>query len=187
MFLLTKFWKLLNLGPHFYKKLIRRQESLMYHHQVLCEVWLQIDLWLKKLSHFQLSSQVKFVTFQTWLDLKFSGSSSFKLENLKLIMVKPDLTWTWNFKFKFKFSSFQGPCFTLYSEGLMLQSVGNEKDFRRFVKPNKLELWSYLSYICQKLFSENSQNSTSNVLHTIRKCSEMDGPKYNPNFAFKWW
>ena len=25
-------------------------------------------------------------------DLKFSGSSSFKLENLKLIMVKPDLT-----------------------------------------------------------------------------------------------
>ena len=114
MFLLTKFWKLFSLGPHFYKKLLRKQESLMYHHQVLCKVWSQIDLWLKKLSHFQLSSQVKFVTFQTWLDLKFSGSSSFKLENLKLIMVKPDLTWTWNFKFKFKFSSFQGPCWTLY-------------------------------------------------------------------------
>ena len=105
--------KLFSLGPHFYKKLLRKQESLMYHHQVLCEVWSQIDLWLKKLSHFQLSSQVKFVTFQTWLDLKFSGSSSFKLENLKLIMVKPDLTWTWNFKFGFKFSSFQGPCWTL--------------------------------------------------------------------------
>ena len=59
------------------------------------------------------SSQVKFLTFQTWLDLKFSSSSSFKLENLKLIIVKLDLTWTWNFKFKFKFSGFQGPCWTL--------------------------------------------------------------------------
>ena len=105
MFLLTKFWKLFSLGPHFYKKLLRKQESLMYHHQVLCEVWSQIDLWLKKLSHFQLSSQVKFVTFQTWLDLKFSGSSSFKLENLKLIMVKLDL----NLKFQVQVFKFSGP------------------------------------------------------------------------------
>ena len=111
MFLLTKFWMLLSLGPHFYKKLLRKQElnvSSSSFVQSLVANWPVIE---KALS---LSSQVKFVTFQTWLDLKFSGSSSFKLENLKLIMVKPDLTWTWNFKFKFKFSSFQGPCWTLY-------------------------------------------------------------------------
>ena len=44
-----------SLGPHFYKKLFlkRQQESLMFH-QVLYEVWLQIDLWWKKLSHFLL-------------------------------------------------------------------------------------------------------------------------------------
>ena len=24
-------------------------------------------------------------------------------------------------------------------------------------------------------------------IHTIRKCSKMDGQKYIPNFAFKWW
>ena len=52
-----------------------------------------------------MNFKFKFVTFQTWLDLKFSGSSSFKLENLKLIMVKLDL----NLKFQvrvqvFKFS-----------------------------------------------------------------------------------
>ena len=48
--------------------------------------------------------------------MKFRGSSSFKLENLKLIMVKLDLTWTWNFKFGFNFSGFQGPCWTLYAK-----------------------------------------------------------------------
>ena len=34
-----------------------------------------------------------------------------------------------------------------------------------------------------KLPMENSTYST----HTIRKSSKMDGAKYIPNFAFKWW
>ena len=79
----------------------------------LLDIFLKILVIVQLFSHFRsLLIGFKFVTFQTWLDLKFSGSSSFKLENLKLIMVKLDLTWTWNFKFGFKFSSFQGPCWT---------------------------------------------------------------------------
>ena len=91
MFLSTKSWKLLSLGPTFYKKL-------------LSFVWSLVANW-----HVIKKFRFRFLTFQTWLDLKFLGSSSFKPEDLKMIMVKPDLTWTWNSKFGFKFSGFQGP------------------------------------------------------------------------------
>ena len=88
-----------------------------------------------------MNFKFKFVTFQTWLDLKFSGSSSFKLENLKLIMVKLDLTWTWNFKFGFKFSSFQGPCWTLYSQWI-----------QRSLLQVHFELHSQMGYACTCLW-----------------------------------
>jgi len=46
--------------------------------------------------------------------------------------------------------------------------------------PRTIEKMKILGAILELSAKQHCQSS-----HTIRKCSEMDGPKYIPNFAFK--